>query len=179
MSWKLVNALCYQMVWIACVAGAARHWQSVGVIATAAFVALVLGCGGHRKADLRLLPAVLLCGLLFDTTWIALGWIDYSAPWPSQPLSPPWILCIWIAFAMTLNHSLAFLKHRYGLAALFGAVVGPLAYWSASRGLGAVRFQAPAVVVLAGLGMAWTLVLPLLVWVADRNASPVIAEVAS
>ncbi|HEY2346224.1 MAG TPA: DUF2878 domain-containing protein [Xanthomonadaceae bacterium] len=175
-SWKIVNALGYQLVWIACVVGAAHGSLGGCLIATAVFAALVLGFGGQWRADLRLLPAVLLCGLVFDSAWIALGWMEYSAPWPSQSWSPPWILCIWIAFALTFNHSLVFLRRRYLLAALLGAVCGPLAYWGASRGPGAVRFEAPMAFVLAALGLAWAAMLPLLVHIAELRSTPVVTE---
>lgn len=179
MTWKILNGLGYQLVWIACVAGEAHASQLAGPLATAAFAALVLAFGGQRRADLRLVPAFLLCGLLLDSAWIAMGWMDYSTPWPSLPWSPPWILCIWIAFALTFNHSLAFLKHRYALAALLGALGGPLAYWSAARGMGVVHFQAPAAYVLAGIGLSWAAVLPLLVRTAELRSVPAAREVTA
>ncbi|HTA65581.1 MAG TPA: DUF2878 domain-containing protein [Xanthomonadaceae bacterium] len=171
---KFANALGYQLVWIACVVGAANASLVAGPMATALFAMLVLGFGGQWRADLRLIPILLLCGLLFDSAWIALGWLDYSMPWPSPQFSPSWILCIWVAFALTFNHSLAFLRGRYLFAALLGAIGGPLAYWGAAHGPGVVRFDAPVAIVLGGLCIAWAVLLPLLVRIAESRLAPAI-----
>ena len=46
----------------------------------------------------------------------------------SLPIAPFWMLALWIAFATTLNHSMRWLMHRPVVAAIGGAVFGPLAY---------------------------------------------------
>lgn len=172
MNWKLVNAIGYQLVWLVSVVGAAHGQLFAGPLAAIAFAVLVLAFGGERRADLRLIPLVLLIGLLTDSAWIELGWLDYSAPWPSAQFAPAWIVGIWVSFALTLNHSMAFLKGRYLLAAVLGAVGGPLSYWGASRGLGAVHFVAPVAIVLLGLGIVWMGVFPLFARLSETRRSP-------
>jgi hypothetical protein len=169
---KLANAVGYQAVWLISIAGAARGSVIAGPLAAAAFVALVLAFGGRQRADLRLIPLALLLGLLSDSAWIGMGWLHYDAPWPSAQLAPAWIIGIWMSFALTLNHSMAFLKGRHALAAALGAVGGPLAYWSASRGFGAVHFDAPALIVLLGIGLVWTALFPLLVRSSEARRTP-------
>jgi hypothetical protein len=53
------------------------------------------------------------------------------------------MLCLWIAFATTLGHSLRWLMNRPVAAAAAGAVGGPLAYLAAGR-LGALEIATPA-----------------------------------
>lgn len=166
MTWKLANAIGYQLVWLASILGAIHGSWYAGPLAAALFACMVLAFGGQRRADLRLIPLVVAIGLLVDSAWIALGWMDYSAPWPSSDFAPAWILAIWLAFSMTINHSLAFLKRRHALGALLGAIGGPLAYWLAADGFGAVRFDAPVMTVLVGLGIAWALMIPMLMRIA-------------
>ncbi len=165
--WKLANAVGYQAVWLVSIAGAARGATTAGLAGACIFVVLTLAFGGKQRADLRLIPFVLVIGVLVDSAWIALGWLHYSAPWPSAQFSPAWIIGIWLAFALTLNHSLAFLQGRYALATIVGAGGGPLAYWAASRGLGAVHFDAPARTVLIGLGIMWAAMVPVMVRIAE------------
>lgn len=167
MTWKLTNAIGYQLVWIASLMGAIHGSRYAGPLAAAVFACMVLAFGKQRRADLRLIPLALAIGLLADSAWIALGWLDYSAPWPSSEFAPGWILAIWLAFSLTLNHSLAFLRRRYALASLLGAIGGPLAYWCAAHGFGAVHFDAPDMTVLIGLGIAWALMIPMLMRIAD------------
>lgn len=164
---KVANAVGYQVVWFTSVIGAAHGLAYAGPVAACIFAILTIMYGGARHPDLRLIPLALLIGVLADSAWIALGWLHYSAPWPSAQFAPAWIVGIWLSFAMTLNHSMAFLKGRYALAAVLGGIGGPLAYWSASRGFGAVHFDASASTVLIGLGIGWAVVFPLLVRVAE------------
>ncbi len=170
---NLANAIGYQVVWLVSVAGAGHGSAIAGPLAAIAFIASTLAYGGRRRADLRLIPLALLIGLLIDSAWIELGWLHYNAPWPSDHIAPAWIIGIWVSFALTLNHSMAFLKGRHALAAALGAVGGPLAYWSASRGLGAVHFDVPATLALIGLGAVWMGVFPLLVRVSEARHTPV------
>jgi hypothetical protein len=170
--WKATNAVGYQLVWLVSVASAANGSLYAGPLAATAFAVMVLAFGNQRRADLLLIPLVLAIGLLADSAWIAFGWLDYSAPWPSGHLAPGWILGIWMAFALTLNHSLAFLKRRYALAALLGGIGGPLAYWSASHGFGAVHFVAATSTVLCGLCVGWALIAPVLVRFAEQRSLP-------
>ena len=169
MIWKLANAFGYQVVWLASVVGATHGARSAGPLAATLFAFMVLAFGGHRRADLWLVPWVLATGLLVDSSWIALGWLDYTSPWPSAEFAPGWILAIWLAFSFTINHSLAFLKHRYALASLVGATGGPLAYGCATHVFGAIHFDAPDKTVLTGLGIAWAFLLPALMRIAEHG----------
>ncbi len=169
MTWKVLNAAGYQAVWLVSVLGAARGSSMDGLLVAAAFVACVLAFGGKRDDDLRLIPLALLVGLLVESAWIAMGWLHFESPWPLAWLTPAWMLGIWISFALTLNHSLAFLKGRPALAAALGAACGPLAYWGAARGFGAVHFDASNAIVLSGIGIGWACIFPLLVLCAERG----------
>jgi hypothetical protein len=162
MTWRVLNAVGYQVVWLVSILGAARGSSAAGLLVAAAFIACVLAFGGKRQADLRLMPIALLTGLIVDSAWIAMGWLHYDAPWPLAWLTPAWMIGIWLSFALTLNHSLAFLKHRFALAAALGALGGPLAYWSAAREFGAVHFDASVATVLLGVGIGWACIFPLL-----------------
>jgi hypothetical protein len=170
---KLLNALGYQGVWIASVAGASRGMAWVGPVCAVAFACAVLATSERPRVDARLMMLAIAVGATMDSAWIALGWLDFNAAWPSAAFAPAWILGLWLSLALTLDHSLAFLRDRVWLAAVLGGAGGPLAYWAASRS-GAVRLDAPVLTVLAGLGVAWALLFPMLVRAAgSRPKAPV------
>ncbi|MCV6801484.1 DUF2878 domain-containing protein, partial [Achromobacter ruhlandii] len=122
-------------------------------------IAAQLAASATARADLRLAGGAVLCGVALDGSLSALGWARYAADaWPA----PLWILALWAAFALTLNHSLAYLRPRPWLACVFGAVGGPLAYWGAARGWQPVQFEAPAWRATAALAAGWALALPAL-----------------
>ncbi|WP_259304770.1 DUF2878 domain-containing protein [Thermomonas sp. S9] len=64
---------------------------------------------------------------------------------------------------------LGYLRRHLPLAALLGAIGGPLAYWGAARGWGAAHFSDPAWHGLLALGAGWALAMPLLAWLARRG----------
>lgn len=166
----LGNALGYQAVWFACVAGAGSGRAWLGLFAALAFVAATLAFGGRRREDLHTLLILFPIGISLDSLFLAVGWTLYSPPGPLPLLVPGWIAAIWLSFAMTLNHSMSFLRQNHWLAGVLGLVGAPLAYWSASRGFGVLSFGQPTAYVLLAMALCWALLLPL-VFSLDRNAA--------
>ena len=148
-----LNLLGYQAAWFIAVGFAARGLAWPGMLACLGFAAISWWASSQRRSDLHLILAALACGLLLDGVLAATGWLRYAAPLPALP-GPAWIATLWVAFAMTLQHSLRWLLARPLAAVLFGAIGGPLAYWGASRGFDAVAFAAPVRATLA-LALGW------------------------
>ena len=162
------NIIGYELVWLACVAGAGRGMAWLGPLAALVFVTATLALGGNRGGDLRALALVVPLGFVMDSLFAASGWLNYAHSWPSHLVAPAWIWALWAAFAMTLNHSMAFLGDRPWLAALLGLVGGPLVYWAAAGTFGAVDFGVPTAWIMAALALAWALLLPLLMTLNKR-----------
>lgn len=159
------NLLGYQAVWFAAVLGAARGQAWPALVAAALFALVHFSLPGSRRADAQLLLCALAIGTLIDGGLAASGWLAYAA---SAAIWPPlWILAIWAAFALTLDHSLAYLQTHPLAALLLGAIGGPLAYLGAQR-LEAVVFVAPDWRAIAALALAWALALPALTQLARR-----------
>lgn len=158
----------YQLVWFCAVIAAGRGLAWPGVLAAAVFVLWQLALSEHRGADARLLAVALPAGALIDGALAASGAATYAAPWPSSAFAPVWILGLWCAFAMTLTHTLRFLHGRVALAALFGAIGGPLAYLGAARGWNAVEFVPSRWPALAWLALGWGVAMPVLAQLAQR-----------
>lgn len=76
-------------------------------------------------------------------------------------LCPPWMTALWMAFASTLNGSMSWLSGRVGVAALAGAVFGPMSYLAGER-LGAIALNANTAVSLGILAVTWALLMPAL-----------------
>jgi len=76
------------------------------------------------------------------------------------------MVSLWLNFAATLNVSLEWLKGRYLLAAIFGAVGGAGSYYGGAR-LGAT-LALPDVLGIIILIVGWGIVTPILVWLAGR-----------
>lgn len=159
----------YQLVWFTAVIGAARGRAWPGVVATLVYAAIQLGVARRYKTDLSLMAVAIAMGLLFDSGLIHAGLASYAAPWPSAGMAPAWILALWAAFSLTFTQSLAYLQTRLWMAALLGAVGGPLAYLGAARGWHVVTFANPSWHTTLCLSIGWGLATPTLAWFARRR----------
>lgn len=168
------NLLGYQATWFAVAWSAGRGQAWIGILACACFVAWQLAASSRRGADIRVLFAALACGALVDGAIASLGLLTYASPAPGLP-APAWIVALWGAFALTLNHSMAWFAHRPSTTALFAAIGGPMAYLGAARGFGALVFPDPAWPALIALSVAWAIALPMLLRIA---AGPQRAHIA-
>jgi len=161
---SLANFAGFQIAWWACVLGAAHGAPWLGVVACVAFVALQWLASSRRRADAWLVVCAALMGVAFDGLLAQLGWIDYRGSIGALA-APAWIVALWAAFAMTINHSLAWL--RPWMAIVLGAVGGPMAYLAAER-LGAVELSA-SVQATAALAIGWAIATCALTLVAQRG----------
>ncbi len=162
---NLLNFALYQTAWFVAVMGAAADRGWAGPLAVMVFAAFQLATSSERRADIVLVVAAAVIGFGIDTAFAQTGAIHYSAA-ESIRFAPAWIVALWINFALTLNHSLGYLKSNVFAAVVLGAIGGPLTY-IAARGIGAVSFvTAPAS--LIALALVWAAVLPLLCRFAKR-----------
>lgn len=166
--WRFwANLLGNQLVWLCAVASAGKGLQWPALLSASVYVACQLLISPHPRRDLCLALLALTCAFGVDGSAAASGTVLYAAaPWGWIP--PPWILALWASFAMTLTASMAFLQRSWLLPVVFGLLLAPLAYLSASRGFAAVQFSAPAWHGLLMLGVAWAAALSLLCRVARQ-----------
>ncbi len=162
----LVNLIAFQIAWFASVLGGANDLPWLGVIVTTAVVALHLYQTARPAPEAVMVLTIGIIGTLWDSLLVRFGFLAYPsgmlAPW----LAPVWIIAMWVAFATTLNVSLAWLRGRWYLACALGALGGPLAYYAGEK-LGGVIFP-DALVALAVLAAGWFFLMPVSAWIAGR-----------
>lgn len=163
-----INQGLFQLSWPACVVGAAwgiAGWSGTLVVAVLALWQLHPRRRHHN--DGRMIALCLVIGFGLDTLWLQTGLLAYAMPWPSSEFAPFWILLLWLAMALVLNHSMGAFKHQLRLIGILAAVASPLSYYAGSR-FGAVEWLAPAWQVVLATGLSWALLLPALFWLARR-----------
>ncbi len=167
---RVLNFILAQAGWFACVEGAARGWPWIGPLAAAVIAIRHLMAAQERWSELRLLAAAVIAGLIVDGGLKGGGVVAYAGDvLPVRWLAPPWILALWVLFGTMLNGSLAWLHRRPGLAALLGAVFGPLSYLSGAR-LDAASFPRSGALAMAVLALVWAALLPALIGLAGRSS---------
>lgn len=161
----IINFILFQLAWFACVIGAAQGLPWLGVIVTLLILAWHFFHAKQRKYELILILSALIIGAFFDQFILSMEWVSYQAHGWSSGLVPAWILALWVAFASTLNLSLAWMQGRYLIAVLFGASGGPLAYFGAQN-IGAVYL--PETASYVALAVGWAVITPALLHLASR-----------
>ena len=78
---------------------------------------------------------------------------------------------MWVLFATTLNIGMRWLRKSLVIAAIAGAIGGPLSFLAGEKA-GAVMFS-DTTIALAIIGLGWAVLLPLLVRFAIRSEKAV------
>lgn len=162
----VLNFIGCQVAWSACVLGGANDRALAGTLVAAAVIALHLAFAKRAAPEALLIAAASVIGLLWDSALIAIGLFTYPSGALAPGLAPYWMVALWAVFATSLNLSMGFLKGRLWLAALVGAVGGPLSYAAGGR-LGGLEMSEP-MLALGVQGLGWAVLLPLLTHLATQ-----------
>ncbi|RBP50805.1 DUF2878 domain-containing protein [Arenicella xantha] len=161
----LINASLFQATWFACVLGSAKGLLWPAFACCAALASYQLHNKRRVESDLQLVALSVLLGLMVDTLWLQLGFLQFTDPRPVTAMSPAWIMLLWVGFALTINHSLSWINAHPLLPAVLGGIGGPLSYLAGER-LGAVTFTTNVTALMIYIGIAWAISLTLLALVA-------------
>ena len=152
---NILNLILYQLIWFLCVLGGNK-----GAIVALPILLIHLVITRTRGADLKMMGFMLFLGLLVDGTLHQVGFFEFTITGFPIPL---WLMVIWLGFAITPHHGLAWLKNKPLLWAVFGAIGGPFAYWAGVR-LGAASFNWPQMQALATLAFIWAFIWTLVMY---------------
>lgn len=139
----LLNAALFQLTWFAAVL--------FGVFAGLAAVVLLAmhgARGGVKTADLVLGSLAAAVGFGLDTLWIHTGILDFDG----AVITPLWIVVLWLATGLTINHSLQPMARRPLPGAAAAGLMAPVSYLS-GEALGGVSIPQPEL--LAVVSITW------------------------
>lgn len=154
-----VNIVVFQIGWFGAVLGAANGKAWLGVVVALGAVLVNILLARDRRQEIELALAAAGLSLVFDTAMTAGGAftpVPYILP---APVSPLWMIALWMNQAATVNSCMAWLKGRSVLCAVFGGVGGPLAYLGGAK-LGAAAIPDTRGLVILAVG--WALAFPTL-----------------
>ena len=165
MIFKIINFVLFQAAWFICVLGASYNQTYLALTLSIIILLIHFSLIKKRMLDVKLIIIAGLIGLLFDGALLNFDLIIYNDPGLPYPFTPIWIVMLWMIFAMTLNHSLAWLSQKYYLSILFGAIGGPLAYIAGEK-LGAITLLSTNSIITLSVG--WALITPILLIIANK-----------
>ena len=162
----IVNLAVFKLAWTAVVISAAAGAPIIGVIAVAIAVGIHLRSCDNAESEVRLLLIAAAMGFAWESILVISGLLNYPSGNWIPGMAPYWIVAMWVLFATTINVGMRWLRRNGAVAAIAGAVGGPLAFY-AGNSVGAVEFLSP-VIALISIGVGWAVLLPLLVQIAIR-----------
>ena len=163
---KIISFVLFQIGWLACVIGAGKHMPWLGVIVVLAIITWHLSQAKQPKLELILLLVAVIIGGIYDQLMQSSSLLVYQSHGWSESIVPAWILALWAVFVTTLNVSLRWMRGKWLVAILFGAIGGPLAYIGAEK-LGAVTLD-NLPLSYVGLGVGWAILTPLLLIISEK-----------
>lgn len=166
----LVVVAVAQIGWFACVLGAAWGLPWLGPIVVAVLVVLHLLYSRSWRRDVALMAALAMYGVIFETLLVRSGWMGYEGMVVAG-FAPPWIVALWIHFGTMRHALLRVLYRRPVIAALIGAIGGPVAY-AGGAALDAAEMAPPPWRAMVAIGAAWAVVTPLASEWAWRDLGP-------
>lgn len=148
-----LNIILFQIGWLVCVLGGNCYAMMYTAFALLLHHLFVL----KSNAEWRLIIGAALLGCAWDALITYAGISTYTH---SDALGLPiWLMCLWLLFASTLSHSLAWLHSRLRLASLLAAIFGPASYWAGAR-LDKVQLIEPTWLTLSIMALGWAILLP-------------------
>ena len=155
-----------QIGWFACVLSAARGFPWAGVAVVLLFVIWHIAYARRSLQELKLVASVAVIGAIWESAVRSAGLMSYPQESASLHLAPLWIIALWGLFAAQLNVAYGWLKTRLAVAALLGAVAGPLSF-RAGASLHAVRFE-QGWRTAGALAVGWAFLLPMAILLSRR-----------
>lgn len=162
----LTNLVLFQVGWFACVLSGAAQQPWIGALVAMTIVIAHVFRADPPEAELKLILCAVAIGAAFDSILVWWNWIEYPSGILLPNTAPYWIVLMWALFATVVNVSLRWLRGRWLIATLAGAVGGPLAYYGGHR-LGALQFANESAALIA-LAVGWAVFTPLIITLSAR-----------
>lgn len=163
---QFANFVVFQAAWFAAVLGAAHRVPAWGTAAVAGAIGWHLAVSARPAREARLVAIACGLGFVVETAAVWLGHVAYPSGQPVAWLAPYWMVALWGLLAIALNVTMRWLKPRLWLAALFGAIGGPMSFVGGVK-LGGAAFVNPTAA-LATMALCWAVLMPLLVALSTR-----------
>ena len=172
---KIINLLLFKVGWVVCVVLGATSYHLWGSVAVAVVALVAVKSSPHPRCTLKFIIATSIIGLIWESALSTFGVLEYYYGQPHADLAPHWIVAMWTLFATTLGSSLVWLNRNLLVAAAFGAIGGPLAFYAGQR-LGAANIPNDTLALVV-LVIGWAILTPSLVWL--QNSMTEKAELAT
>jgi len=163
--WVVANFVVFQIAWFTCVGSVARNLSLLGLAVIAIAVGIHLISVRHRTNAMLLAAASLLMGLIIESILAMTHATQFDRSALAIGSAPLWMIAMWALFSTTLNVSMRWLRGKYVLSIVLGAVAGPLSYLAGSK-MGALSLPLDYSLII--IGACWAAAMPVLLLSAKK-----------
>lgn len=151
-----VNAISFQLVWFIAVQADSNITMAITVLLLLSHQIFLV----RTNSEWVFIIGFAAIGIVIDSLLQALGLISFSHSLSFFGIStaPLWLICLWLAFATTLCHSLFWLRNKTWAIALLSASGVPLSYYAGAKFSGSEITQ-PTWIFLVTEACVWFLLL--------------------
>ena len=165
----IINLVLFQATWVC-----SAFFTAQAPFVTPLIVIVHFLLSPTRNSDLKIL-CLLPLGLLLDSLMLHFGVFAVDPDIANQTIFPVWLVCLWVMFLISFNHSLNWLlKCSKVILFAIGFVAGTSSYWGGIKA-GALLTTWPDASVVAALAISWGILLPLLVAAYSNLVQPKMA----
>jgi hypothetical protein len=148
----IINLVLFQLAWFCC-ALLTTHASWI----LPCIIALHFLFSPKKSADLK------LCIIASSGVIIDFCLMQFNVIYFASPTFPLWLVCLWLIFTISLNHSLAWLnKFKLWQISLLGAISGASSYLAAIK-IGAINTPLSLIDISATYVVVWALLLPCMI----------------
>jgi len=164
----LVNITLFQAGWFVMVAGVANQSEVTAILCVILIILAHLFIVRNKTTEVLLVATSGLLGFIIESIFISQGIFSAVGEFGLNGLAPVWLVTLWMLFAITVNHSMAWLSGRYLLSSLLGFVFAPVAYFAGQK-FEVLTFttQLSIYQVLLILGVVWAFITPFLIFISQ------------
>ena len=127
--YNIFNLIGFKITWIACVMGEIYIDSYVGLIVGMIYLFIFFYFEKNKKRAFNIILIFSLAGYAFDSflSYLDLYKINADINFLFLPI---WFLVLWPSFSSLLVNLFSFLKNNLIISILFGAIFGPLNYYT-------------------------------------------------
>ena len=162
---RLSNVILFYIIWWGCVLGVKYSYNLLGLVLTLMVLAIhlkIVSLNSNYISELKLILYSGALGVIVESIHLYGGILNYNGYIFQESNFPPiWIICMWLGFATTLNYSMYWMKGKWFIMIIAGAVFGPLSYM-AGVNLGTISFNFSNSFSCFFIALTWAISIPLL-----------------
>lgn len=154
------NILAFQITWFSIALSIANDLYWLGISCASIFIFSHLIHHPHLSREIKLIARVTAIGIILDSSLLLAKFIEFKHPNFNglDFITPWWMVILWLCFGGTISTTFTWLKDKFWLSSICGAIGGACAYWSGYQ-LGAISYINQPYG-LTAIGVLWAIAFP-------------------